>query len=101
MVTHGCIKRNSFFIASVYSLINANTRLATLTEITVNPTATDAVDGAITPVITVKNGETVITLTTGKFAATAGTYTVTITATDNAGNTATLEVTITVEAAPR
>ena len=69
------------------------------TEITLNATAADNYDESVTVSYEVTLGSDKITVTNGKFTpAAAGTYSVKITATDNAGNVATENVAITVAA---
>lgn len=73
-------------------------------EITVRPaTAADEVDGTVTVTVKVTFGVTEVTVTDGKFVAeNEGVYSVTYTASDEAGNTAevTYSVTVSPAAAP-
>ena len=71
-------------------------------EITVRPaTAADEVDGTVTVTVKVTFGVTEVTVTDGKFVAeNEGVYSVTYTASDEAGNTAEVTYSITVSLAP-
>ena len=71
-------------------------------EITVRPaTAADEVDGTVTVTVKVTFGVTEVTVTDGKFVAeNEGVYSVTYTASDEAGNTAEVTYSITVSPAP-
>lgn len=69
------------------------------TEITLSATATDNYDDSVNVTYSVVFGSTPVTVTNGKFTPTqAGTYSVTVTATDAAGNVATETVAIAVAA---